>query len=74
MHHQRTELTLKNAFADPLVRTLMAADGVDPKELRIMLNEIVSALDRRSNDQPQHQQLQRHQPQRYEALGATNCA
>ena len=69
MNHQRTELTLKNAFTDPLVRTVMAADGVDPKELRTMLNEIVSTLDRRTR-----YQAQRHQPQRYEALSATNCA
>ena len=58
----RQELTLKNAFADPLVRTVMAADGVDPQELSAMLAEIVSTLD--------HAQLQ---PQRYVALHATNC-
>ena len=64
MKHQRKELTLQNVFTDPLVRTVMAADGVDPQELSAMLNEIVSTLDRRS----------RYQPQRYESLGATNCA
>ncbi len=58
----RQELTLKNAFADPLVRTVMAADGVDPQELSDMLSEIVSTLD--------HAQLQ---PQRYVSLHATNC-
>ena len=35
------ELTLGNALSDPLVRTVMAADGVDPKDLRAMLAEIV---------------------------------
>jgi hypothetical protein len=59
----RQELTLKNAFADPLVRTVMAADGVDPQELSAMLAEIVSTLD--------YAQLQ---PQRSYSLHATNCA
>jgi hypothetical protein len=58
----RQELTLQNVFADPLVRTVMAADGVDPQELSAMLAEIVSTLD--------HAQLQ---PQRYASLHATNC-
>jgi hypothetical protein len=64
MRHQRQELTLKNALSDPLVRTVMAADGVDPQELSAMLREIVSTLDRRS----------RYQPPRGGSLGATNCA
>ena len=59
----RQELTLKNAFADPLVRTMMAADGVDPEELSEMLSGIVSTLD--------HAQLQ---PSRAGFMGATNCA
>ena len=59
---QRQELTLGNALSDPLVKTVMAADGVDPQELRTMLAEIVSTLD--------HAQLQ---PQRYASLHATNC-
>ena len=58
----RQELTIKNALADPLVQTVMAADGVDPHELSAMLSEIVSTLD--------HAQLQ---PQRYISLHATNC-
>ena len=58
----RQELTLKTALADPLVRTMMAADGVDPQELSAMLAEIVSMLD--------HAQLE---PRRYVALHATNC-
>jgi len=62
MRYQRQELTLDNALSDPLVRTVMAADGVDPQELHSMLAEIVSTLD--------HAQLQ---PQRYVSLRATNC-
>jgi hypothetical protein len=67
MRHQRQklpprELTLGNALTDPLVRTVMAADGVDPQELRTMLAEIVSTLD--------YEQLQ---SQRYVSLHATNC-
>jgi hypothetical protein len=57
----RQELTLKTALADPLVRTVMAADGVDPEELSAMLHEIVSTLDQT--------QLQ---PSRSACLGATN--
>jgi hypothetical protein len=41
----RQELTLQTALSDPLVRTVMAADGVDPQELSAMLSEIVSTLD-----------------------------
>jgi hypothetical protein len=41
------ELTLQNALTDPLIRTVMAADGVDPHELNSMLGEIVAALDQR---------------------------
>ena len=63
MRHQRQELTLKNALSDPLVRTVMAADRVDPRELRATLNEIVASLDRAPL-----------QPQRSGSLCATNCA
>jgi len=56
----RQELTLQSALADPLVRTLMAADGVDADELSAMLSEIVSTLD--------HAQLQ---PSRTGFLSAT---
>lgn len=52
MQHHRQELTLKNALSDPMVRTVMAADGVDPRELNSMLHEIVATLDRRSQHQP----------------------
>ena len=57
----RQELTLKTALADPLVRTVMAADGVDPEELSAMLHNMVSTLD--------HAQLR---PSRSAFLGATN--
>lgn len=63
MRYHRQELTLKNALTDPLVRTVMAADGVDPKELNSMLHEIVVALDQRA----------RH-PVEHGSLCATNCA
>jgi hypothetical protein len=58
----RQELTLQSALADPLVRTVMAADGVDPEELSEMLSGIVSTLD--------HAQLT---PSRSAFLSATNC-
>jgi len=60
--HHRQELTLNNALTDPLVRTMMAADGVDPQELRTMLREIVATLN--------HAQLQ---PRNQGSLLATNC-
>ena len=63
MRHQYQELTLANALRDPLVRTVMAADGVDPQELSAMLAGIVSTLD--------HTQLD---PRRYVSPRATNCA
>jgi hypothetical protein len=46
---QRKELTLHTALTDPLVRTMMAADGVDPEELSKMLNEIVATLNQRGS-------------------------
>ena len=63
MRYQHQELTLNNAFTDPLVRTVMAADGVDPQELHSMLHEIVATLDQRA----------RH-PLEHGSLYATNCA
>ena len=63
MRHHRQELTLKNAFTDPLVRTVMAADGVDPEELNSMLHEIVATLDQRAR-----------RPVEHGSLYATNCA
>ena len=58
----RQELTLNNALSDPLVRTMMKADGVDPHELSTMLREIVATLDQA--------QLQ---PRNQGSLLATNC-
>ena len=63
MRHHRQELTLKNAFTDPLVRTVMAADGVDPEELNSMLHEIVATLDQRTR-----------RPVEQRSHHATNCA
>jgi len=60
--HYRQELTLSNALTDPLVRTIMKADGVDPQELSAMLRDIVATLDQA--------QLQ---PQNRGSLSATNC-
>lgn len=40
----RTELTLDNAFSDPLVRSLMAADKVDAAGLQAMLASIAQQL------------------------------
>ena len=59
----RQELTLTNALSDPLVRTMMAADGVDPQELSAMLRDVVATLDQA--------QLQ---PRYRGSLPATNCA
>jgi hypothetical protein len=61
--HHRQELTLNNALSDPLVRTMMAADGVDPQELNAMLHDIVATLDQA--------QLQ---PRYRGSLPATNCS
>jgi hypothetical protein len=58
----RQELTLETALSDPLVRTLMAADGVDPQELSAMLNDIGSTLD--------HAQLQ---PRRATLAALSGC-
>jgi hypothetical protein len=40
----RTELTLDNAFSDPLVRSLMAADKVDVASLQAMLAGIARQI------------------------------
>jgi len=48
------ELTLSSALADPLIRTLMAADNVDPVKLESMLRriaeEVTLGLQRRSRN------------------------
>jgi hypothetical protein len=38
------ELTLSSALSDPLVRTLMTADKVDPVKLESMLRRIADGL------------------------------
>lgn len=38
------ELTLSCALSDPLIRTLMAADNVDPAKLESMLRQIAEEL------------------------------
>jgi hypothetical protein len=40
----RTELTLDNAFSDPLVRSLMTADKVDAAALQTMLSGIARQI------------------------------
>jgi len=38
------ELTLSSALSDPLIRTLMAADNVDPVKVESMLRRIAEEL------------------------------
>ena len=38
------EPTLAEALADPVVRAVMAADGVDPKKLKALLVSVARAL------------------------------
>jgi hypothetical protein len=38
------ELTLRSALSDPLIRTMMAADNVDPVELEAMLRRIAEEV------------------------------
>jgi len=38
------ELTLRSALSDPLIRTVMAADNVDPVELESMLRRIAEKV------------------------------
>ncbi|HVY58544.1 MAG TPA: hypothetical protein VHA77_11895 [Xanthobacteraceae bacterium] len=41
------ELRLANILADPLVRAVMAADGIDPRQFAAMLGDIASKLESR---------------------------
>jgi hypothetical protein len=41
-----TELSLSEALADPLVRAVMAADGVDPRRLAAELRDVAAHLNR----------------------------
>jgi hypothetical protein len=38
------ELTLRSALSDPLIRTVMAADNVDPAKLEAMLRRIAEKV------------------------------
>jgi hypothetical protein len=38
------ELTLTNALSDPMVRTVMAADHVDPQEFAAMLAAVAQTI------------------------------
>jgi hypothetical protein len=40
MRTSKPELTLRSALADPLIRTLMTADKVDPEKLERMLTAV----------------------------------
>jgi hypothetical protein len=44
MKRSAFELTLTNMLADPMVRTVMAADHVDPQELAAMLTSVAQTL------------------------------
>ena len=41
------ESNLSEALSDPLIRAVMAADGVDPRELETGLRDIARQLDSR---------------------------
>jgi hypothetical protein len=44
MKQSSYELTLTNVLADPMIRTVMAADRVDPHELATMLAAMAQTL------------------------------
>jgi hypothetical protein len=46
MNRYRCEPSLSEALADPLVRAVMAADGVDPRQLAAELRAIAARLNR----------------------------
>jgi hypothetical protein len=47
MRNAYQELTLRSALSDPLIRTVMAADNVDPAKLELMLRRIAKEVARR---------------------------
>jgi hypothetical protein len=49
MGSSREELTLHSALSDPLIRTVMAADNVDPVKLEAMLRRIAEKVALRSS-------------------------
>jgi hypothetical protein len=44
MRSANEELTLHSALSDPLIRTVMAADNVDPVKLEAMLRRIAEKV------------------------------
>jgi hypothetical protein len=44
MRSANEELTLRSALSDPLIRTVMAADNVDPVRLEAMLRRIAEKV------------------------------
>jgi hypothetical protein len=44
MRNTDEELTMRSALSDPLIRTLMAADNVDPVKLESMLRRIAEQV------------------------------
>jgi hypothetical protein len=44
MRPSRQELTLSNALSDPLIRSLMTADKVNPAKLESMLRRIAAQV------------------------------
>lgn len=52
MNWYHRELTLDEMLSDSIIRAVMAADGVDPQELAVMLRQIGRSLVR--PDQPLH--------------------
>ena len=46
MNLYRRDPSLNEALADPLVRAVMAADGVDPRQLAAELRAIAARLNR----------------------------
>jgi hypothetical protein len=46
---ERQEPSIEEMLADPIVRALMSADGVDPDELKARLNAIKQAVELRAS-------------------------
>lgn len=49
MNKSCREMTLTETLSDPLMRTVMAADGVDPRELAAILHTMAGNLERASS-------------------------
>lgn len=47
---ENSEPSIDEMLADPLIRTLMTADGVDPNELRALLRSTAECLRARASD------------------------